>query len=179
MSFSSVTFAVPSVFAVPADGSRVSDQHRPAPEAAPEPLNRLTPQEEAVVQQLKARDAEVRRHEQSHLMAGRPHAHGPAHYTYQLGPDGKRYAIGGDVRIDLRPVPGNPKATLQKAQIIRRSALAPEEPSAQDRRIAQQADRMIAQARQELRAQQQAAPASSSAAPEPLSRTGQHVDQYA
>ena len=45
------------------------------------------------------------------------------------GPDGQRYAIGGEVPIDLSAVPGNPQATLQKALTIRRAALAPTDPS--------------------------------------------------
>ena len=78
---------------------------------------------------LRQRDQEVRLHEQAHLLAAGPYAKGAPSYTYQTGPDGQRYAVGGEVPIDLSPVPGNPQATLQKALTIRRAALAPTDPS--------------------------------------------------
>ena len=71
-------------------------------------------------------------------------------FTYQNGPDGKQYAIGGEVGIDASPVAGDPEATLQKAQVIQRAALAPAEPSTQDQRVAQAAAQMMVQARQEI-----------------------------
>ncbi|QXD16839.1 hypothetical protein GQ464_007845 [Rhodocaloribacter litoris] len=114
----------------------------------------LTPAEEEQLRRLKKRDAEVRQHEQAHLLAAGPYAQGPPRYTYQVGPDGKRYAIGGSVKIDTRPVPGDPEATIRKAQVIRRAALAPKDPSPADRRIAHEAGRMEMKARQELELRQ-------------------------
>ena len=107
------------------------------------------------VQRLKTRDREVRSHEQAHLAAAGPFARGGANYQYATGPDGGRYAVGGEVGIDTAPVPDDPEATMHKAQVIRAAALAPAEPSAQDRRIAAAASRMEAEARLELRQQQQ------------------------
>ena len=73
-----------------------------------------------------------------------------------MGPDGRRYAVGGEVAIDASRVPGDPQATIRKAQVIRRAALAPAAPSAQDQRVAAQATRMEQQARAELLRQQDA-----------------------
>jgi len=101
------------------------------------------------VQALKARDLEVRRHEQAHAAAGGVYAGAPT-YEFTTGPDGARYATGGEVSIDTSPVPGDPQATLEKAQTVRRAALAPAEPSEQDRRVAAEASQMAAQARVEL-----------------------------
>jgi hypothetical protein len=101
------------------------------------------------IQALKARDQEVRRHEQAHAAAGGVYAGSPS-YEYTTGPDGARYATGGEVSIDTAPVPGDPQATLEKAQAVRRAALAPAEPSEQDRRVAAEASQMAAQARVEL-----------------------------
>ena len=56
----------------------------------------------------------------------------------------------GRYNIDTSPIPGDPQATIQKAQRIRSAALAPANPSAQDRSVAAQATRLEAQARQEL-----------------------------
>ena len=67
-----------------------------------------------------------------------------------MGPDGQRYAVGGEVPIDLSAVPGNPQATLQKALTIRRAALAPSDPSEADQAVAAQATTLAAQAQQEL-----------------------------
>ncbi len=106
------------------------------------------------VQQLQARDREVRAHERSHIAAGGQYIRGGAQFTYQKGPDGRLYAVGGEVSIDSSPVPNNPEATLQKAQVIQRAALAPQEPSGQDRTVAAQARQMAVQARIEIARQQ-------------------------
>jgi hypothetical protein len=100
---------------------------------------------------LKSRDQEVRRHEQAHLSAAGGLASGGANFSYQTGPDGKRYAVGGEVNIDTSPVPGDPHATLRKAQQIRRAALAPADPSPQDRAVAASASAMEISARQDLK----------------------------
>ena len=99
---------------------------------------------------LRQRDQEVRLHEQAHLLAAGPYAKGAPSYTYQTGPDGQRYAVGGEVPIDLSAVPGDPQATLQKALTVRRAALAPTDPSEADQAVAAQATALAAQAQQEL-----------------------------
>ncbi|PLA74479.1 SprA-related family protein [Hydrogenovibrio sp. SC-1] len=105
---------------------------------------------ETVIRQLKARDIEVKIHEQAHLAAGGQYVSGGASYVYQVGPDGRRYAVGGEVSIDTSPVSGDPEATLVKAQQVQAAALAPSEPSSQDYKVAQAAASMAAQARSEL-----------------------------
>jgi hypothetical protein len=102
------------------------------------------------LESLRQRDQEVRLHEQAHLLAAGPYAQGAPSYTYQTGPDGQRYAVGGEVPIDLSAVPGDPQATLQKALTIRRAALAPTDPSETDQAVAAQATALAAQAQQEL-----------------------------
>ena len=101
------------------------------------------------VKELKRRDAEVRAHEQSHTAIGGPYAGAPR-FRFVRGPDGKFYAVAGEVSIDTSAVPGNPRATIRKMQQVKRAALAPQEPSAQDRRVAAEAERKILQARQEI-----------------------------
>lgn len=112
----------------------------------------LTEEEQEMVEELKARDVEVRQHEQAHLTAAGDLAIGGAKYDYQRGPDGKRYAVGGSVNIDVSEVPNDPEATKTKADRIKRAALAPAEPSGKDRQVAAQADRMKARAQQEISA---------------------------
>lgn len=100
------------------------------------------------IKELAARDREVRAHEQAHVAVGGRYASG-AVYQYERGPNGVSYAVGGEVSISVGPA-STPEETLLKAQTIRRAALAPAEPSPQDRKVAAEASRMEAQARQEL-----------------------------
>ena len=102
------------------------------------------------LEELKARDREVRAHEQAHIAAGGQHVRGGARFSYQRGTDGRYYAIGGEVSIDTAPVHGDPQATLRKAQAIQSAALAPLEPSSQDRTVAARARQMATQARIEI-----------------------------
>jgi hypothetical protein len=116
-------------------------------------------QEAAMLQELRARDREVRAHEAAHLAAGRPYIVSGPTYTYQQGPDGRSYAIGGEVQLDTSEEQA-PKDTLDKAETVRRAALAPAEPSPQDLRVASVASDMAARARLDIalerRQQQQA-----------------------
>ena len=112
-------------------------------------VNQLSEQEQQQLRELVARDREVRAHEQAHASVGGRYAGSPS-YTFQRGPDGRQYAVGGEVAIDVSPIPGDPQATIEKAQIVRRAALAPAEPSAQDRAVAAEATAIEQHARAEL-----------------------------
>ena len=105
------------------------------------------------LQELKSRDREVRAHEAAHMAAAGGLVRGAASFTYQQGPDGQRYAVGGEVSIDTSGVHGDPEATLQKALTIQAAAMAPAQPSSQDLAVAAAAAQMAAQARAELLAQ--------------------------
>jgi hypothetical protein len=105
------------------------------------------------ISKLKSRDREVRAHEAAHIAVGGSVVRSGARLSYTKGPDGVLYATGGEVSIDTSKA-NSPEATLAKAERIRRAALAPAKPSAQDRAIAAQAVRMAMQARQEVFAQQ-------------------------
>jgi hypothetical protein len=58
--------------------------------------------------------------------------------------------VAGEVPIDVSPVAGDPRATIDKMQQVRAAALAPAEPSGADRRIAAEAQQTLAQAQAEL-----------------------------
>lgn len=105
-----------------------------------------------IIQQLKSRDTEVRAHEMAHLAAAGGIATSGAKFTYQQGPDGSSYAIGGEVSVDTSSVPGNPAATISKAQTIKSAALAPAQPSGQDFQVAAMATAMATKAAAELQA---------------------------
>ncbi len=116
--------------------------------------NRKAEQQLALIQEqvrtLAARDREVRAHEQAHAAAGGPYAGAPR-YQYERGPDGVNYAVSGEVPIDTSKA-STPEQTLAKAMVIKRAAMAPQEPSSQDRKVAQEAIAMAADARRELAA---------------------------
>jgi len=110
----------------------------------------LSPDEQSVVNELKSRDREVRAHEQAHISAGGAYIRGGASYQYQRGPDNKSYAVGGEVGIDTAPERDDPGATITKMQAVRAAALAPTDPSAQDRAVAASAARNESIARSDL-----------------------------
>jgi SprA-related family len=110
----------------------------------------LTDEERKKVEDLKQRDREVRAHEQAHKAAGGALTGSPTFKT-ERGPDGKSYAVSGEVKIDASPVPNNPEATIRKLEQVKRAALAPANPSGQDRQVAAAAEAKIQQAHQEKR----------------------------
>lgn len=122
---------------------------RPDRQAAGE----LSEEEQRVVRELQARDREVRAHEQAHKSVGGQYA-GAISYDFQQGPDGRNYAVGGSVPIDVA-AEDTPEETIAKMEIVIRAALAPAEPSAADRAIAAAANARLTQARADL-AQQRA-----------------------
>lgn len=106
-------------------------------------------QEQAQIAELAGRDREVRAHEQAHSSVGGAYAGSPT-YSFKRGPDGRSYAVGGEVGVDVSPIPNDPEATLRKMEVVQRAALAPADPSAQDRRVAAQAQAQAAEARAEI-----------------------------
>ena len=110
----------------------------------------LTDEQRREIVELEKMDKHVRAHEQAHLSAAGGVAIGPPHFEYQTGPDGKRYANGGEVQLDTSPVPGDPGATIKKEEQVERAASAPVDPSLQDRRVAARAAALVQQAQAEL-----------------------------
>jgi hypothetical protein len=108
----------------------------------------LTEEQKEQVKDLKKRDIEVKSHEQAHMASGGGLVQGGASYEYQNGPDGRMYAVGGEVKIDTSQE-RTPEATIRKMQQVRRAALAPAEPSGTDRAVAAQASQVEARARME------------------------------
>ncbi len=110
---------------------------------------RPTEKEQREIDRLEKQDREVRSHEAAHVAAGGHYVRGGASFKFETGPDGKRYASGGEVSIDTSPVRGDPEATIRKMQAVRRAALAPANPSGQDRSVAAKASQQEAAARAE------------------------------
>jgi len=109
----------------------------------------LTEEEKREIEKLRSIDRKVRSHEMAHVIVGGPYIKGGPYYKYVTGPDGKRYAVAGEVKIDVSEEK-DPEKTIKKMQIVRRAALAPADPSPTDRRIAAEASAKEAKARAKL-----------------------------
>lgn len=129
-----------------------SEEQDKSPANGDKPEARYSESEQQKIAELSKRDREVVAHEMAHATAGGQYSGAPS-YSYQTGPDGAKYAVSGEVAIDTSRVANDPQATLRKAQQIKAAALAPVQPSSQDRRVAMKADMMAAEARQQILAQ--------------------------
>ncbi|WP_170228280.1 putative metalloprotease CJM1_0395 family protein [Denitratisoma oestradiolicum] len=95
----------------------------------------LTPEQQRQVQELRQIDQRVRAHEQAHISAGHGVITSGASFAYTYGPDGRQYAVSGEVGIDTS-AEDKPEANIDKGQRIQAAALAPRDPSPQDRSVA-------------------------------------------
>lgn len=132
---------------------------------------KLSDEQQREIDALKRADTEIRRHEAAHSNAGGRYT-GAASFEYQVGPDGKRYAVAGEVPIDVSPVAGDPQATIAKMQVVKRAASAPTTPSGQDRSVAATAAKVEAEARAELQAERTEAVSGDDAAATPGAEDG-------
>jgi len=145
------------------NASTEESQERPAAKSTTETSAKTTPSqpeekdlskdEQEQVREMEQRDAEVRRHEQAHLAAGGQYVRGGAKLEFETGPNNRQYAVGGEVSIDTSEG-RTPEETVQKAAVVRKAALAPANPSPQDRSVAAKAGSMAAAARKEILSQQ-------------------------
>lgn len=98
----------------------------------------LNASEKSDVKHLQQRDQQVRQEEKAHAAVAGDLA-GPINYVYQLGPDGRQYAVGGSVGIQASTPSGDPADAARKAGRVAAAANAATNPSAQDYAAARQA----------------------------------------
>ncbi len=182
-SSSDLGFSTLSRFLAGSDTSAAKVQARQSSRATAQAGVALSPAELQDVARLRATDRAVRAHEQAHLAVGGDLVRGGANFSYTTGPDSKRYAVAGEVSIDVSPG-RTPQETLPKAAHIRATALAPADPSPQDHSVAAHATQMEQQARIDLAAERQAEAAHVFYAPDGraesnLAGLGARLDQYA
>ena len=101
------------------------------------------------VARLKQTEQNIRSHEAAHMAAGGAFAGGVS-YVYAKGPDGKMYITGGEVPIQA-PEGKTPEETVKNMEIVKRAALAPPDPSAQDLAVAAAAMQIESRARAAIR----------------------------
>lgn len=90
----------------------------------------LDPAEKAIVAQLQSRDSAVKQEEKAHAAAAGPYGSAPQ-YEYQIGPDGKAYAIGGHVDVGVS-MTGSAADRDRALATLQNAALAPNAPSGAD-----------------------------------------------
>lgn len=113
----------------------------------------LTPQQQQRVQALQQVDRAVRQHEAAHIAAGAGVVISGPNYNYTYGPDGKAYAVSGEVGIDTS-AEDKPEANIDKGVRIQKAALAPRDPSPQDYRVAAAGAELESTGRYDLAQQQ-------------------------
>jgi hypothetical protein len=136
-----------------ASGASSSSQSNASPVSAPATLTAAQLRD---VSWLQNRDRDVRAHEAAHEAAGGSLVGAPS-FQYEVGPDGRTYAIGGDVTVNVSIVPGDPQATVTRMDQVRAAALAPADPSAQDDLVAAEAAALAMAAEMQVNDQQQEA----------------------
>lgn len=130
------------------DEEKIEKEQEEKKSAEDSSTEKLSEDEKRLVQDLRSRDAEVRTHEAAHQAAGGGMT-GAASYTYQQGPDGRMYAIGGEVSISI-PSGSTPQESMRNAQQAIAAAMAPADPSGQDFAVASSAMVMLMKAQQQL-----------------------------
>jgi hypothetical protein len=125
----------------------VIPEQKAKPPTGPVEVNKEDPQTQQVIAQLKSTEEKVKAHEAAHKAAGGA-ATGPISYSYTRGPDGKNYITGGEVPITISSG-RTPQETISRMQQVIQAALAPADPSPQDRSVAAQAATIQQAARQE------------------------------
>ncbi|MCW5942061.1 MAG: hypothetical protein KIS66_07500 [Fimbriimonadaceae bacterium] len=112
-------------------------------------LEQMTPAEREELRRLRDKDRAIRSAENfREAVAGR-YVSGNVRFRYARGPDGKPYAVEAQADFDTEPVLGDPRATLRKADAIKRAALATMSP--EDRAAALRAELRAEEARRDLR----------------------------
>ena len=107
----------------------------------------MSTEDKALLDRLRARDSMVRGHENAHVTAAGGQASGPVQYTYQTGPDGRQYAIGGSVNIAVVSSPADDDQAARQADTARRAAEAGGQTSLRDMQVSMRAAELSTRAR--------------------------------
>jgi hypothetical protein len=123
----------------------------------------LNAEELRELRDLERKDLQVRTRDMAFIAAAGGAA-GSYSVHYETGPDGQRYAVEADIRLDTSEG-ATPEQTLAKARALRAASMSGRRESVKDGNAAAKAMRMEAEARAELERQRNTEPRV--AAPEP------------
>ncbi len=105
------------------------------------------------IRDLKDRDRQVRQREEAHVRAAGSLASGGAKYRYEIGPDGKQYAVEGHTDIKVRQ--GNtPEERLRNAHRAEQAASAGGAVTPKSSQTLAEARREAAEAKREIEKEQ-------------------------
>lgn len=90
-----------------------------------------------MLSKFKNKDSEVKMHEQTHAASATTTT--AINYNYQVGPDGKLYAVGGSVRFDTS-IPKDEAAASIKLEQLKDASSSVDGLSGADAQIAQKAN---------------------------------------
>jgi len=116
----------------------------------------LSAEEQRRVRELERLDRVVRAQENVHRAVAPEVVSGDSTFEFEVGPDGRRYAVRGETRIEL-PRSGDPDQIVHDAQLALRAALAPAQVSSEDRVLAMRAAGLEARARAQIQRDERAA----------------------
>lgn len=105
-------------------------------------------------------------HLRQRQMAG-PHVHPVSVFRHVIGPDGHGYLREVEVQFDLLAAGEESEATVEKAEAVRRAALAGDFPDRQELLLAAKASLLLALARARQMGADEAAPGTASPSPVP------------
>ena len=135
--------------AVHRDGEEEGQQdHQPTPEGGLRPMQDLSSEEQQQLRDLERRDQQVRTRDMAFIAAAGGAA-GSYSVEYETGPDGRRYAVGADIKLDTSEG-ATPEQTLAKARALRAATMSARGESSTDASATAKAVRMEAEARAEI-----------------------------
>ena len=105
-------------------------------------------EEQQELRDLERRDLQVRTRDMAFIAAAGGAA-GSYSLQYETGPDGRRYAVGADIKLDTSEG-ATPEQTLAKARALRAATMGARADSSNDASAAAKAVRMEAEARAEI-----------------------------
>lgn len=109
----------------------------------------LDQEDQARLAEMRARDKDVRDQKAAQARAAAPYA-GAANFEYETGPDGRQYAVSGEVKIDVSATVGDASETARKMEQILSATLAADELSVEDRRVLAEARKQRLEAQTDI-----------------------------
>lgn len=127
----------------PQAAERSNQRSRNAPGAP------LDAEAQARLAEMRARDQKVRDQEAAQARAAAPYA-GATRYEFETGPDGRRYAVSGETKLDVSAPRGDAEDIARKMEQLQAAALAADDLSVEDRRVLAEARKQRLEAQTDI-----------------------------